>query len=66
MPGRGMDQDHDLRDWLGGYPYESASLEEIDAIVVPLGFQRTKNVSPPRKSFGFLGTGNGEYLYQRV
>jgi 2-polyprenyl-6-hydroxyphenyl methylase/3-demethylubiquinone-9 3-methyltransferase len=28
---RGMDWNHDLHDWLGGYPYESASAGEIES-----------------------------------
>jgi 2-polyprenyl-6-hydroxyphenyl methylase/3-demethylubiquinone-9 3-methyltransferase len=35
---RGMDFFIDTVDWLGGYPYEYATIEEIQALVIPLGF----------------------------
>jgi len=28
---RGMDELHDIRDWMGGYPYEYASRQEVEA-----------------------------------
>jgi SAM-dependent methyltransferase len=34
---RGMDFEHDMHDWLGGYPYESASPAEVEAAVGRLG-----------------------------
>ena len=39
---RGMSWTHDVHDWLGGYPYESATAEEIDAAMRPLGFRPRK------------------------
>lgn len=35
---RGMDFFHNVVDWVGGYPYEYASVEELKAMVEPLGF----------------------------
>lgn len=35
---RGMDFFHNVVDWVGGYPYEYASGEELKALVEPLGF----------------------------
>lgn len=35
---RGMDFFVDVTDWVGGYPYEYASVEEIAGFVQPLGF----------------------------
>jgi hypothetical protein len=63
---RGMDRDHDHRDWLGGYPYESATPAEIDAIVLPLEFQKIKQNVPQRHLMGLFGTGCAEYLYRRL
>jgi|SRR5665213_2665960 len=62
---RGMDVDHDIRDWLGGYPYESATPIEVDEIVLRLGFRKVREDVPPTRFLGVFGTGCAEYLYQR-
>lgn len=62
---RGMDLDHDIRDWLGGYPYESATPAEIDAIVLPLGFRKVGQKLNPIRLWGVMGAGCSEYLYER-
>ncbi|MEP7016116.1 MAG: class I SAM-dependent methyltransferase [Verrucomicrobiota bacterium] len=36
---RGMDFYYDVVDWVGGYPYEYATVEEIQSLVEPLGFR---------------------------
>jgi len=60
---RGMDFYHDVRDWIGGYPYESISPRELVALLEPLGFELAKqNV---RRRSGLFGSGNDEYLYRR-
>jgi 2-polyprenyl-6-hydroxyphenyl methylase/3-demethylubiquinone-9 3-methyltransferase len=38
-PVRGMSRAHDTHDWLGGYPYESASAEEVHDRMARLGFR---------------------------
>ncbi|MBI1649844.1 class I SAM-dependent methyltransferase [Hyphomicrobium sulfonivorans] len=60
---RGMDFRHDAIDWLGGYPYESATPEEAVALVGP-EFLLTKsfNTIPAR---GLFGTGCAEYTFIR-
>ena len=35
---RGMDFQHDVHDWLGGYPYESATTQEIEKFMELEGF----------------------------
>ncbi len=69
---RGMDFYHDVHDWLGGYPYESMSPQEVAAKMTKLGLT-------PLRSFvhlgrfgrwlgrnpGFLGSGCDEYVYAR-
>jgi 2-polyprenyl-6-hydroxyphenyl methylase/3-demethylubiquinone-9 3-methyltransferase len=30
---------HNIVDWVGGYPYECASVDEIRSFVEPLGFE---------------------------
>lgn len=60
---RGMDFYHDVRDWIGGYPYESISPQELAALLGPMGFEHVKqNV---RRRSGLFGSGNDEYLYRR-
>ena len=34
-----MDFYHDVRDWLGGHPYESISKRNVLSLVEPLGFK---------------------------
>lgn len=65
LAARGMNQDHDYKDWLGGYPYESASPEEIEAFVTQLGFQRVRTRNTARRS-GLMGTGCAEYVFRRL
>jgi 2-polyprenyl-6-hydroxyphenyl methylase/3-demethylubiquinone-9 3-methyltransferase len=60
---RGMEFLHDVRDWIGGYPYESIAPRELARLVEPLGFELvTQNV---RRRSGLFGSGNDEYLYRR-
>jgi len=40
--GRGMDYYHDVHDWMGGYPYESSSADEVDALMSALGFEHVR------------------------
>jgi 2-polyprenyl-6-hydroxyphenyl methylase/3-demethylubiquinone-9 3-methyltransferase len=60
---RGMDFYHDVRDWIGGYPYESISPGELSGLLTPIGFELVRqNV---RKRSGLFGSGNDEYVYRR-
>jgi 2-polyprenyl-3-methyl-5-hydroxy-6-metoxy-1,4-benzoquinol methylase len=56
---RGMDFFHDLHDWLGGYPYETALASEVEAKLAGLGFK-------PERVFVRPGGGIGcdEYVYR--
>jgi hypothetical protein len=63
---RGMDVFHDVHDWLGGYPYESISPNELDDLI-SIGFTRTRAFvrrGLMRRS-GILGSGCDEYVYSR-
>ena len=62
--GRGMLWFYDSRDWLGGYPYESATMEEIVKYLELKGFKtlKTRNTKP---SFGLFGSGCADYLLQK-
>lgn len=60
---RGMDFHHDVRDWIGGYPYESITPVELSRLLTPLGFDLVKqNV---RRRSGLFGSGNDEFLFRR-
>lgn len=61
---RGMRFMTDVRDWLGGYPYESASPEEIEDMMKNLGFtlQRSYNTGSAAAR-GLFGTGCAEYVF---
>ncbi len=56
---RGMDFTTDIQDWIGGYPYEFASSEEIISYFQKLGFTCEK--SNPARSIGC-----NEFLFKRI
>ena len=62
---RGMSWRHDVHDWLGGYPYESASPEQVSAFVEPRGFTRSAQFIHRGPLAGLFGTGCNEYLFTR-
>jgi 2-polyprenyl-6-hydroxyphenyl methylase/3-demethylubiquinone-9 3-methyltransferase len=61
---RGMKWYTDVIDWLGGYPYESASPEEITQFMAQRDFTLVNSFKTGRR-LGFFGTGNAEYLFVR-
>ena len=60
---RGMDFYHDVHDWLGGYPYESISFEEISKIMDKSGYKMIRSFQV-KKQIGFVGTGCDEYVFK--
>jgi SAM-dependent methyltransferase len=62
---RGMSFIHDVHDWMGGYPYESISAAEIDAVMSSLGFARVRGGTVTLLTTGLFGSGCNEYLFQR-
>jgi SAM-dependent methyltransferase len=60
LPARGMDLRHDVRDWLGGYPYEYASPEEVRQRFAELGFRTVRF----ELAEGF--TGCNEFVFRRI
>lgn len=62
---RGMDFEHDVHDWLGGYPYESLSPHEAELLRNELGFAAVRSFVLGRKSVGLFGSGNDEYIWRR-
>src|SRR5262249_24103340 len=64
-PGRGMDFNHDVHDWLGGFPYETASAKEVDDFLVTFGFVAERVFARPT-SLGLFGSDCNEYVYCRT
>ena len=60
---RGMDFYHDVHDWLGGYPYETAHATDVDARLVQLGFKAERVFARPTH-IGLFGSGCDEYVYR--
>ena len=56
---RGMNRWHDILDWVGGYPYEFATPDEI------FDFYRAKGFSLTRMKCGGVGLGCNEFVFQR-
>lgn len=61
---RGMNFEHDVHDWIGGYPYESIGEREVDSLIRPLGFEPVRRFVSPL-AFGFFGSGCDEYVFRR-
>ena len=64
---RGMSFGHDVHDWLGGYPYESASAGELEAAMKKNGFTLVRKFvrTPHRTPWGFFGSGCDEFVFER-
>ncbi len=63
---RGMDYSHDLHDWLGGYPYESTSIAEVEPFMRALGFEKIRNNQARVKAKGIGGSPCSEYVFRRL
>ncbi len=61
---RGMNFLNDIDDWLGGYPYESATEDEIIDFLKPKGFS-PELVKPLHPKLGLFGTGCSEFRFRR-
>lgn len=57
---RGMDFWYDVIDWVGGYPYEYATQDEVTSFVGQLGF-RLRRAVPAQ-----VPTGCNEFVFERV
>ncbi len=60
---RGMNFYNDIDDWLGGYPYESATEAEIEKFLSVRGFT-AQYIKPLRPRLGLFGTGCAEFRFQ--
>jgi SAM-dependent methyltransferase len=61
---RGMNLSHDVHDWLGGYPYETATPEELNSRISAFGFIEERSFRIP-DSIGLLGSGCHEFVFLR-
>lgn len=57
---RGMDFFYNVVDWVGGYPYEYGSIEELARMVQPLGFTLARSVD------AIVPTGCNEFVFKRT
>lgn len=63
---RGMRFMTDVRDWLGGYPYESATPEEVKEVLVRKGFSLIRSFNDaPQRGLGLFGSGCAEYVFRK-
>jgi 2-polyprenyl-6-hydroxyphenyl methylase/3-demethylubiquinone-9 3-methyltransferase len=62
---RGMNFSHDAHDWLGGYPYETATAAEIRDRVCKRGFTELRSFPLPI-TFGLFGSGCHEFVFRKA
>ncbi|MEZ5787317.1 MAG: class I SAM-dependent methyltransferase [Xanthobacteraceae bacterium] len=62
---RGMSWPHDTHDWLGGYPYESATPETIVRCLNELGFDARQTFAKPAAARGLFGSHCDEFVFAR-
>lgn len=62
---RGMSWPHDTHDWLGGYPYESATPEEIVQCLNDLEFDTRRTHTKPAAARGLFGSHCDEFVFAR-
>jgi SAM-dependent methyltransferase len=62
---RGMDFNHDVHDWMGGWPYESIGPAQVEELMRQLGLRAVRSLGPKRSGLGIFGSGCNEYVYER-
>jgi 2-polyprenyl-6-hydroxyphenyl methylase/3-demethylubiquinone-9 3-methyltransferase len=62
---RGMAWATDVDDWLGGYPYESVTPEEVRIFLRSRGFAEVRSFTTPVRLAGLLGSHCDEFVYRR-
>jgi SAM-dependent methyltransferase len=62
---RGMNFLHDVHDWLGGFPYETASAEELRDRICALGFTEERSF-PIAPTMGVFSSGCHEFVFRRA
>ena len=63
---RGMDWHHDVHDWLGGYPYESVTPEQVGKFLKQNGFVIERSFEHSPVAFGLFGSHCDEFVARRV
>jgi 2-polyprenyl-6-hydroxyphenyl methylase/3-demethylubiquinone-9 3-methyltransferase len=63
---RGMALEHDVHDWLGGYPYESTDKAEVAEFLCTRGFEPVLEKAVKIHAGGIMGSGCSEYVYRRA
>ncbi|HEY3779354.1 MAG TPA: class I SAM-dependent methyltransferase [Rhizomicrobium sp.] len=66
LQNRGMDFYTDVHDWLGGYPYESVTPDQVRSYMHELGFAEQRSFVQPGRRHGLLGWGCDEYVFMRT
>lgn len=61
---RGMSFDHDVHDWLGGYPYESISPKEVENFMTKLNYTQIRSITHS-SGVGFFGSGCDEFVFKK-
>jgi 2-polyprenyl-6-hydroxyphenyl methylase/3-demethylubiquinone-9 3-methyltransferase len=61
---RGMNFSHDAHDWLGGYPYEDATADELHNRITSFGFHEIRSFRLPVK-MGLFGAGCHEFVFEK-
>lgn len=61
---RGMNFSHDVHDWLGGYPYQSATADELHDRICAMGFTEERSFRIP-PAFGLFGSGCHEFVFRK-
>jgi SAM-dependent methyltransferase len=62
---RGMNLSNDVHDWLGGYPYETATVEELIARISAFGFTELRSFPVTVSLGGLFGSGCHELVLRR-
>lgn len=62
---RGMSWSHDVHDWLGGYPYESAAPDAVLARLEEMGFA-ARRIDGKSAGFGLFGSICAEFVSVRA
>jgi 2-polyprenyl-6-hydroxyphenyl methylase/3-demethylubiquinone-9 3-methyltransferase len=62
---RGMAWATDVDDWLGGYPYESVTPEEVRGYLGAHGFDEVRSFTKPARLAGILGSHCDEFVFRK-
>lgn len=63
---RGMDFWHDVHDWLGGYPYESTTKEDLLSFASQKGFRVVRTLEAKVGNLGLFGSGCTEFTLVKL